>query len=62
MGSNLTFTHLTAALVNAEDVELVMDGYSFNPVNADGFTQAVLDPDCDRYFLGVRSLSDEEEN
>lgn len=62
VGSNLTFTGLTAALVNAEDVELVMDSYGFDPINADGFTQAVLDPTCDRYFLGVRSLSGEEEN
>ena len=52
LGSVLDFTRQTAALVNAEAVELVRQNFGFDP--AAGVTQVELDPAEERYYLEIR--------
>ena len=52
LGSSLTFTSQTAALVNAENIEIIRQNFGFDPAN--GVTQVALDLTAPRYCLEIR--------
>ncbi|WP_298032725.1 hypothetical protein [uncultured Dysosmobacter sp.] len=52
LGSTLTFTAQTAALVNTENVELVRQNLGFDLEN--GVTEVPLDMDVEHYYLEIR--------
>ena len=52
LGSSLTFTSQTAALVNAENIEIIRQNFGFDPAN--GVTQVALDLTEPRYCLEIR--------
>lgn len=59
VGTNLTFTGLTAELVNAGEVELIRQNYGFDPEN--GVTSVTLDLETEHYYMEVRHVEKEEE-
>ena len=54
LGSNLVFTSQTAALTNAENIEIVRQNLGFDPAN--GVTEVILDLSEPHYYLEIRPL------
>ena len=54
LGSNLVFTSQTAALTNAENIEIVPAEPGFDPAN--GVTEVILDLSEPHYYLEIRPL------
>lgn len=59
VGTNLTFTGLTAEIVNAGEVELVRQNYGFDLEH--GVTSVILDPETEHYYMEVRRITQKEE-
>jgi hypothetical protein len=57
LGTNLTFSSLTAELINTDGVEIIRQNYGFDL--AKGVTKVDLDPEIERYFLEVRRTSED---
>lgn len=53
LGSNLTFSNLTASLAGAEQIKIVRQNFGFDPTK--GILNVTLDPDIPRYYLEVRA-------
>jgi len=54
LGTNLTFTGLTASVDTRGAVEIVRQNFGFDPKKT--VSQSVLDPDVEHYFLEVRKI------
>lgn len=54
LGSNLAFTGQTAALANAQYVEIVRQNFGFDPEN--GVNEVELDPAREHYYMEVRRV------
>ena len=55
LGSNLVFTSQTAALTNAENIEIVRQNLGFDPAN--GVTEVILDLSEPHYYLEIRPVT-----
>ena len=54
LGSNLSFTSLTAKLVNTDGIEITGGNFGFDP--AAGITEVELDPQQEHYYLEIREI------